>query len=334
MADYLRREKVPFSVATVPLFKDPLGITNDGVPTKALLPGSAVGRTLQALNREGLASIVLHGYTHQWDKGPNPYNMLTGDDFEFYRVTINADNSLNHIGPVPEDSALWAKGRIWAANGLLALSGLRAFAWEAPHYLASATDYQTIRTIYPVHYGRLTYFGAQRGASVLSIGQFFPYLIQKDAYGYRVVPESLGNIEPEPIAGYRTLYPEDLIRHAEKLRVVRDGIASFFYHPHLVPPESPFYLADVIQGLKKSGYQFVSAESMLKKDVSDSDKSDKDDKDKERPRLRWHNKGSIRRLNQLFWMPKSRYGRLGPVLFSVRRSRRRKGSRLFLEGMA
>src|SRR5262245_41695203 len=57
----------------------------------------------------------------------------------------------------------------------------------------------------------------------------------------------------------------ELIRHAEKLLVVRDGITSFFYHPFLVPPGSPFYLVDVVQGLKKLGYQFVSAESMLPK---------------------------------------------------------------------
>jgi hypothetical protein len=88
--------------------------------------------------------------------------------------------------------------------------------------------------------------------------------------------KSLGNVEPETILGYRTVFPQDLIRHAEKLLVVRDGIASFFYHPFLVPPDSPFYLADVVQGLKKLGYQFVSAEAMLPKDEPTRDKTDQD----------------------------------------------------------
>jgi uncharacterized protein YdaL len=264
VAKYLRRQHVPFSVATVPLFKDPLGITNDsGTPTTLRLPNSDIGNTLSSLASEGLASIVLHGYTHQWDGGLNPYNMLTGDDFEFYRVTVNDDFSLNVLGPVPEDSAQWAQQRIASANELLSATHLQAFAWEAPHYLASATDYRAIQTQYGVHYGRLIYFGLQNESHDKRVGQFFPYVIHRDHYGYQVIPEDLGNIEPEPFDGYRTLFPADLIRHAEKLKVVRDGVASFFYHPYLVPPYSPFYLRDVVKGLKNLGYQFVSAPSLL-----------------------------------------------------------------------
>lgn len=264
VANYLRQQQVPFSVATVPLFKDPLGITNDsGTPSTISLPNSSIGTTLAALSSEGLASIVLHGYTHQWDSGLNPYNMLTGDDFEFYQVTINDDFSLNVLGPVPEDSTEWAQQRISDANQLLLATNLQAFAWEAPHYLASATDYRAIQSQYGTHYGRLTYFGLQNESNEKRVGQFFPYLIHRDLYGYRVIPENLGNIEPEPFDGYRTLFPADLIRHAEKLKVVRDGVASFFYHPYLVPPFSTFYLPEVVTGLKSLGYQFVSAPSLL-----------------------------------------------------------------------
>jgi hypothetical protein len=117
--------------------------------------------------------------------------------------------------------------------------------------------------------------------------------------------KSLGNVEPEPILGYRTVFPQDLIRHAEKLLVVRDGIASFFYHPFLVPPDSPFYLADVVQGLKKLGYQFVSAESMLPKDEPTGDKPGKS-KDRDMgSRHQWHKKGNIWRLNDLFLRDKT-----------------------------
>jgi hypothetical protein len=63
--------------------------------------------------------------------------------------------------------------------------------------------------------------------------------------------------------GYRTLFPADLIRRAEKLKVVRDGVASFVYHPYLVPPYTTFCRQDVVQGLKNLGCQFVSAPSFL-----------------------------------------------------------------------
>ena len=91
------------------------------------------------------------------------------------------------------------------------------------------------------------------------MGQFFPYLIYKDVYGYKVIPENLGNIEPEPFEGYRSLYPEDLIRHAQKNLVVRDGVASFFYHTDL----GTEYLRQVVEGLQHLGYTFVAADKLM-----------------------------------------------------------------------
>jgi uncharacterized protein YdaL len=57
----------------------------------------------------------MHGYTHQYSNVPNPYNGVTGDDFEFFRVVENADHTLTFQGPVAEDSARWAFDRIAAS---------------------------------------------------------------------------------------------------------------------------------------------------------------------------------------------------------------------------
>ena len=248
----MQSKGVPFAVATIPIYKDPLNVIPDDGGDYQTLPGSAVGKSLKKYFRNGYASIIHHGTTHQWDGGPNPYNQLTGDDFEFFRVTMNADYSLNFLGAVSDDSADWARSRMEEGNRLLRKAGLRPFAWEAPHYMASETDYRTIQQIYPVHYGRMLYTNPQRPDRY--IGQFFPYVIEKDHYGYRQVPESIGNIEPEPFQGYRQLLPPDLLRHAEKLKVVRDGVASFFYHPHL----GTDYLTQVVDGLRAAGYDFVA----------------------------------------------------------------------------
>lgn len=252
-AALLANQGIPFAVATVPLYLDPLDLNPaDGGKNEIKLPGSKVGRVLKKYYKKGYANIIHHGTTHQWGSTANPYNAVTGDDFEFFRVTINSDNSLNFEGAVENDSGEWALDRIAKGQKLLSDAGLKPFAWEAPHYMASETDYLAIKTQYPVHYGRMLYTSPIDSSRY--VGQFFPYVIEKDYYGYRQVPESIANIEPAPFEGYRPLFPEDLIRHAQKLKVVRDGIASFFYHPYL----GTEYLDEVVKGLKAEGYEFVA----------------------------------------------------------------------------
>jgi hypothetical protein len=52
----------------------------------------------------------------------------------------------------------------------------------------------------------------------------------------------------------------DTIHFAKKLKVVRDSIASFYYHPYLRTAE----LSKVVEGLEAEGYTFVSAPSLFK----------------------------------------------------------------------
>jgi len=250
---YLESEKIPFAIATVPVFKDPYCAKKGARPKTNTLAKSDVANTIRPYYAKGLASIIAHGYTHQSATLKNPYNGLTGDDFEFYRVTINSDNSLNYKEGVPEDSPEWARTRMTDSNSALENAGFTAFAWEAPHYFATDADYQSIKDIYPTHYGRMIYTNTV-GPRGRRIGQFFPYVIHSDYYGYRQIPENMGNIEPTPILGYRPLFPADLIRHAKKLKVVRDSVASFFYHPFL----ETNYLREVIKGYKALGYTFIA----------------------------------------------------------------------------
>jgi uncharacterized protein YdaL len=249
----LSDENVPFAIAAIPAFRDPNGILSNGVPKNKNMPNSAVANTIKPFYQAGKVTMVAHGYTHQSGNLNNPYNGLTGDDFEFYRVTMNPDYSLNFLGGVPGDSATWAKNRMTSAKNMLKRAGFTAIAWEAPHYFATEVDYFGIQPVYPAHYGRMVYFNTE-GPAGRHIGQFFPYVILRDRYGYLQIPENLGNIEPEPFLGYRSLLPADLIRHAEKMKVVRDGVASFFYHPYLETQ----YLSEVVQGLRALGYEFIA----------------------------------------------------------------------------
>jgi len=271
IAQYMHKQKIPFSVATIPVYEDPLGIENNGVATRELLSNSDVGQTLKSLYDKGQIYIVQHGTTHEYydnlnepeSEIKNPYNGLSGNDFEFMRVRENADLSYTYLHPTKDDSGTWAKDRIQMGKNILTDLGVSAFSWEAPHYMAGPNHYRAIADIYPVQYARVLYYPYEKSDDPSKkyqfIGQFYPYVIKKDLYGTTVIPENIHNIEDLPNPGYRQLFPADTIRFAKKLKVVRDGIASFYYHPYL----GDQYLKDIIPGLKDLGYVFVGAPSLV-----------------------------------------------------------------------
>jgi uncharacterized protein YdaL len=266
IATYMEGKGLPFTVAAIPLYRDPLDYNNNGI-TEKKLSESNIGAVLKDLYDRGIISVVQHGYTHQLDSLINPYNGVSADDFEFLRVTDDDNDGIyNYEGPAHNDDPVWAKERIEKGKTILDQLGMEAFGWEAPHYMAGPDQYSVIGEIYPVQYARLIYYpwkdgNSRPGHEYDYVGQYFPYLIHKDAYGYTVIPENLQNISDYPNPGYRPLSSEDTLRFAKKLKVVRDAIGSFFYHPYLGTTE----LDRIIQGLQGMGYTFVSAPSLLEK---------------------------------------------------------------------
>jgi hypothetical protein len=86
-----------------------------------------------------------------------------------------------------------------------------------------------------------------------STDQFFPYPV-RDVYGTVVLPEDLGNYIP---VGYNHNPPrsaDDIVATARRALVVRDGFASFFYHPYLGAAQ----LRRIVTGIRALGYSFVS----------------------------------------------------------------------------
>jgi len=265
IADLAREKKVKFSVATISQYEDPFGIENDGISTTIKISDSIIGEVLSDLYSEGLIDVVAHGFTHQYGNKQNPYNGLSGDDFEFMRVIENSDLSYSYLFPTMNDSGVLAMSRMYSAQSILKQLGIKPFAWEAPHYMAGPSQYSAIRELFPVQYARVLYYPNANSNDMIKkykfVGQFFPYIIRRDIYGYTIIPENIHNIEDAPNAGYRKLTPADTIRFSKKLKVVRDGIASFYYHPYLGIDD----LETIIDGLRDAGYTFVSAPSLLKK---------------------------------------------------------------------
>ncbi len=252
--DYLYGLGIPFGFGVSPVYVDPLAVENRR-PTTIRLKDSQVAQLVAYMQGHG-GTLVEHGYTHQYSNVRNPYNAVTGDDFEFYRVVENADHSLTMQGPLPGDSTAWALSRLDASAQELAGAGT-ARIYETPHYTASAADYQAFAQRFEARWERALYYSGQlAGGAVASghvIGQMFPYVV-RDVYGDVVLPENIGNYEPEPFYTYPVHTVADVLNGAARNMVVRDGFASFYYHPF----NGAGPLGQIVQGLRAQGWVFVS----------------------------------------------------------------------------
>lgn len=262
IADYLHGRKVPFSVAVFAEHHDPAGKHSGGVPVRRRLSDApAVVGALQHMVANG-GTLIMHGFTHQYAGGPNPYG-VSAEDYEFYRAHVDATNTVVLDGPVPEDSTSWAQARITDARKEWAAVGLpQPDIFEFPHYAASPVDYRAITPGFAARYERVMYFpgllsGAQPDAS-RSVSQYFPYPV-KDVYGRPVIPETLGNVSSQGSNQHGMRLPADILASAKRQLVVRDGVASFFYHPFL----GLEFLPTLVEGVQGLGYTFVPAHAAI-----------------------------------------------------------------------
>ncbi len=99
-------------------------------------------------------------------------------------------------------------------------------------------------------------------------------MIQADYYGQRVIPENLGNIEYnicsiDPFSCLTYTW-QDLYLNAQYAWVVRDGFASFFFHPFWLDSDMAGTAAanafqdfkSLASGISKLGYQWADASTV------------------------------------------------------------------------
>ena len=282
-ADYLSSQGVPFSVGVIPDYLDPNGFYTKGVPQSYSIADTAnptvaaFDAALRYMQAKG-GTIIEHGYTHQFQAVDNPYDGVTGDDFEFYAAhcsttqggppdptgTCPITDWVVQDGPVPGDSRSWAAARVKAGRGLFASAGFATPAiWETPHYSASAPDYAAIAATYSIRYERDQFFsgvlspgGATGSAHVF--GQFFPYVVT-DPYGDTVIPEDAANYEPDWSNNNPPKPASLIIANAQADLAVRQGVASFFFHPYYDLSQ----LQAIVTGIKNLGYTFVTPGALL-----------------------------------------------------------------------
>lgn len=264
IANYLKKNSIPFGVGVIPSYRDPLGVFNNGAPVvNDLDKKESIAKVLRQMTDKN-GTLIQHGWTHQYSNLPNPYDGVSGDDFEFYRTHLDPNGIIVMDGPVPEDSLIWAGIRMIAGREILRRAKLPTPAiFEFPHYAASVTDYKVCAALYAARYDRALYFpGLLSGGAIrydLRFGQFFPYVVT-DIYGSRVIPENLGHYGP-PGSGQQPRSVADLLAAADANLVVRDSFASFFYHADL----GTNGLAQIVDGIRAMRYKFISPQDLLDK---------------------------------------------------------------------
>jgi len=220
LADFLHDRDVPFQVSLIPIYKRP----EDGRET-LLADKPLFVKALKYMVSKG-GTIIMHGATHQ-------YRGKSGDDYEFW-------DGLNGR-PIRSDSRTLVEQKLHLGLEELLRNGLYPVAWETPHYMASQLDYEVIGQHFSCAYESVPSLDREDSA------HGFPYP-SFDRFGRYIIPESLGYIDLEKPE------VERMLENAGRLEVVRDGIASFFFHPFL----DRDMLARLIDGIEGMGYEFTS----------------------------------------------------------------------------
>jgi len=221
IADYLYTEHIPFHLSLIPVYKVPSLQYEVYLSERPEL----VEALKYAVSRGG--AIILHGFTHQ-------HRGITAEDYEFWDDIAGR--------PISYESFDWVDQRIKSGIIECQKNGLFPIAWETPHYSGSQSNYHTIARYFNTFYDRLM------AAELSGTQQIFPYPVNLKDPEITVIPENLGYID------FERPDPQKLLENAQNMLVVRNGMASFFFHP-FVPIK---HLKTVIKKMKKTGWRFIS----------------------------------------------------------------------------
>ena len=256
--------KIPFVISLVPEYRDWTGIYNNSTPEVVKLePGTPFVEEIKRFVEIG-GQIIQHGTTHQIDGLINPYDGVTASDYEFYRMTTDADGNLVYGGPLPEQTWEAVRRRILDGHRRIKSAGLLPVGWLTPHYLASATAYLQFSRLYPLALDRGIFFAEDSLGATKSSELNSPF-VYRDTYGIKRIPETIGYIDQQGWAPKGVLlqppsFPPDLIERARALKVVRDSWAGCYFHWYL----NPAYLKELVNGIKGLGFEFVPVTGDLK----------------------------------------------------------------------
>jgi uncharacterized protein YdaL len=226
IADILSARGIPFLVGVSPFYVNPelsLRVTLSDKPE--------IVDALKYMVRNG-GSIVMHGVTHQ-------YKGVTGADYEFWDEAARR--------PIKGESADDIERKLNIGIQEFMKNGLYPIAWETPHYGGSFLTYRVVSEYFS------TAVEQRLSIEDIDLGQFFPYIINKDLFGQKIYPENLGYVPLFPNVDDSRKEVLRIIRDARTGLAVRDGFATAFFHAFL----EPRLLEELVDSIQAMGYTYV-----------------------------------------------------------------------------
>lgn len=295
ITDVLEEEKVPYASAFIPVFSDPLGVKGKKTISLKFTEDKNIRDWVLSNVKANRLSIINHGTTHQFGRKRNPYNGMSGLDYEYWDMV--GDKRLKN------DTLRFVINRVERGVKTFAEAGITPVAFEVPHYRASARNYVVFGQYYNwnvgrVHYTTLKKLDIKSVASDNKIdlvgtanarerlqqvrkskvsyvkneshgGQLFPYELYGDYFGQRLIPESLNYPTTllnttKTVENGRTL--DQMLEDAKRNLVLRDYWASFFMHAFLMNGGGEKEKAKVrwfVRSLKDLGYKFINLKEFV-----------------------------------------------------------------------
>ncbi len=230
IADLLYSKHVPFLVGIIPFFVDP----DQGFRVSLTDKPEFVDAIHYMISRG--ATIVMHGITHQ-------YEGVTAVDFEFW------DGSLDR--KIKNDSKDYVEKKMRTGLEECWKNNIYPLVWETPHYTASQLDY----SVFPEFFS--TAMEQRLVIDNSDYSQYFPYIIEKDLNGQRIIPEDLGYIPLDSNPDVEEQAVQKLLQGAKAQLAVRDGFASCFIHPFI----DEKYIEEYVDGVEELGYTFMDVKN-------------------------------------------------------------------------
>ena len=269
--DVLKSRGIPFGIHVIPFYVDPDIAHNGANPIrKGISEAPDVVAAIQYALANG-GELIMHGSTHQSGTTANPYDGVSGNDFEFFRAHVDSANAVVLDGEVSGMDQNRADLLLDQGLDEIAKAGLpRPAIWTTPHYAATPATYAAIGSHFGARLERGMYFSGTLTNSSRQFnqpfGQFFPYAV-RDVYDQVVLPENIGN-QTEAYNQHPARTPSDLVANAHAAFVVRDGFASAFWHPYLAStPQGLLDLATIVDGVRAAGYTYVAPSSVVSEAV-------------------------------------------------------------------
>ncbi|NEW04972.1 DUF2334 domain-containing protein [Paenibacillus sp. SYP-B3998] len=231
--DYLADKGIPFMIALIPVYTNP-----ETKKQYHLSDSPQIVEVLRYLQDRG-ASILLHGYTHQYR------STETGEGFEFWDVRNNTPiwgpsdsdtkvkkrfefSSKDHYDSYMEGlqafEETYVNSRIESGIRELTDLGLYPLGFEAPHYVMSQAGYEIVSHYFNYLLGQTQISDNDWEHMGVSPYQSAPTFL----HGMTLLPETIGFYDNT------SLTPEsDLDQKISEMLFIQDGMLGMFYHPYL-----------------------------------------------------------------------------------------------------